>query len=55
MELKTFKTLEEQVQILRSKNMVINDEHYAKEVLLRENYFFIPTIPIICIFKSISM
>lgn len=41
MELKTFKTLEEQVQILRSKNMVINDEHYAKEVLLRENYFFL--------------
>ena len=37
---KTFKTLEEQIEILRSKGLVVNDEAYAKEVLLRENYFF---------------
>ena len=38
---KTFKSLEEQMAILRSKGLVINDEDFAKEVLLRENYFFL--------------
>ena len=38
---KTFKTLDEQISILREKGMIINDENYAKEVLLRENYFFL--------------
>lgn len=38
---KIFKTLDEQVEILRSKGLIINDEYKAKEVLLRENYFFI--------------
>ncbi len=38
---KIFKTLDEQIEILRSKNLVINDEKYAKEILLRENYFFL--------------
>ena len=38
---KVFKTLDEQVEILRSKGLVIQDETYTKEILLRENYFFI--------------
>ena len=38
---KIFKTLDEQIDILRDKGLTINDEKYAKEVLLRENYFFL--------------
>ena len=38
---KRFKTLDEQIEIFRHKGLVINDEKYAKEVLLRENYFFL--------------
>ena len=38
---KRFKSLEEQIDILRHKGLIINDEAYAKKVLLRENYFFI--------------
>ena len=38
---KQFKNLDEQVEILKQKGMVIRDEKYAKKVLLRENYFFL--------------
>jgi len=38
---KTFKTLDEQVAILESKGLKIEDYHEAKMTLLRENYFFI--------------
>ena len=38
---KQFKNLEEQIEILKYKGMTINDEDYAKKILLRENYFFI--------------
>ncbi|MEG0826453.1 MAG: Abi family protein [Bacilli bacterium] len=38
---KIFKNLDEQVEILRDKGLIINDQEYAKKVLLRENYFFI--------------
>ena len=38
---KRFKTLDEQIEIFKHKGLVINDEKYAKEVLLRENYFFL--------------
>lgn len=38
---KTFKTIEEQILILRDKRLVIDDEEWAKEILLRENYFFL--------------
>ena len=38
---KDFKTLNEQLDILRDKNLIITDEEYTKNVLLRENYFFI--------------
>ena len=38
---KIFKTLDEQITILRNKNLIIDDENYVKDILLRENYFFI--------------
>ena len=38
---KTFKNLDEQIKILQSKNLVIDDISYVKDVLLRENYFFL--------------
>lgn len=38
---KVFKTLDEQLEILKDKHLVIDDDNYAKEVLLRENYFFL--------------
>lgn len=38
---KIFKTLDEQVEILKNKGLVIENEDYAKEILLRENYFFL--------------
>jgi len=38
---KEFKKLDEQVEILRNKGLIINDEQYAMEVLFRENYFFL--------------
>lgn len=38
---KQFKNLDEQIEILKQKGMVISDENYAKDILLRENYFFI--------------
>ncbi len=39
--IKQFKNLDEQVEILKFKGLLINDEALAKEVLFRENYFFI--------------
>lgn len=38
---KKFKNLDEQIEILKHKGMKIEDEEFAKEVLLRENYFFL--------------
>lgn len=38
---KQFKNLDEQIEIFRYKGLVIEDEAYAKDVLLRENYFFL--------------
>lgn len=38
---KTFKSLDEQMEIMRNKGLVIENESYCKEVLFRENYFFI--------------
>ena len=38
---KTFKNLDEQIEQLQQKGLVIDDIDYAKEVLLRENYFFL--------------
>ncbi|MBQ3020741.1 MAG: Abi family protein [Bacilli bacterium] len=38
---KIFRTLDEQIEILKDKGLVIDDEYYAKTILLRENYFFL--------------
>ena len=39
--IKTFKTIEEQIAILKSKGLQIEDISYTSDILLRENYFFI--------------
>ena len=41
MAAKVFKTIDEQLEILRSKGLVINDYDKSSEILLRENYFFL--------------
>lgn len=38
---KQFKNLDEQIAIFKHKGLIIADEKYAKQVLLRENYFFL--------------
>lgn len=38
---KTFKTLEEQIEILKSRGLIINDYEKTKAILLKENYFFV--------------
>ncbi len=41
MERKIFKNLDEQIDILEQKGLVINDKEKAKDILFRENYFFV--------------
>lgn len=41
MRTKEFKTLDEQIEILKSRGLVINDVDKTESLLLRENYFFI--------------
>lgn len=38
---KVFKTLDEQIEILKEKGLIIENEELAKEVIIRENYFFL--------------
>ena len=38
---KQFKNLDEQIEILKHRGIIVKDESYAKMVLLRENYFFL--------------
>ena len=38
---KIFKTLDEQIEILTNKGLVISDYDYTRNILLRENYFFL--------------
>jgi abortive infection bacteriophage resistance protein len=38
---KIFKSIDEQIEILKSKGLVINDLDKTKDILFRENYFFI--------------
>ena len=38
---KTFKNLDQQIDILKSRGLVVTDIEKAKNILLRENYFFI--------------
>ena len=39
--IKEFKTIDQQIDILRKKGLIIDDELKAKNILLKENYFFI--------------
>lgn len=41
MNKKEFKTLDEQLGIFKSKGLTVNDEEEARNILLKENYFFI--------------
>ncbi|MDD3392470.1 MAG: Abi family protein [Bacilli bacterium] len=41
MRSKIFKNLDEQIEILKVKGLIITDEEETKKILLRENYFFI--------------
>ena len=41
LKIKNFKTLDEQIEILKSKGLIIEDINETKEILLRENYFFV--------------
>jgi len=41
MKNKIFRTLDEQIEILKSKDLTITDEAKTKQILLKENYFFI--------------
>ncbi len=41
MKTKTFKTLDEQIEILENKGLIIEDIEETRNILLRENYFFI--------------
>lgn len=41
MKVKTFKTIDEQIEILKNRGLIIDDVDACKEILLRENYFFL--------------
>jgi len=38
---KEFKTISQQLEILKNKGLIIEDEEKAKDILLKENYFFL--------------
>ena len=37
--IKEFKTIDEQIEILKSRGLVFDDEEFAKEKLLETNYY----------------
>ena len=41
MKSKVFKTIDEQISILKDKGLIIDDLENAKDILIRENYFFL--------------
>ena len=41
MKMKVFKTIQEQIGILESKGLIIDDYLFTEDILIRENYFFI--------------
>lgn len=41
MRAKVFRTIDEQIEILESKGLVIDDYDFARDILIRENYFFL--------------
>ena len=38
---KVFKTIDEQIEILKDKGLKFKEEEKAKEILLRENYYYL--------------
>ncbi len=38
---KTFKTIDEQIELLQNKNLYIEDKEIAKEILLKNNYYYL--------------
>ncbi|MDD2409491.1 MAG: Abi family protein [Bacilli bacterium] len=38
---KVFKTIDEQIAIMQDKGLIIDNIDYAKDILIRENYFFL--------------
>jgi len=38
---KVFRTIDEQIQILQNKGLIIDDVEFARNILVRENYFFL--------------
>jgi abortive infection bacteriophage resistance protein len=38
---KVFRTIDEQIQILHNKGLVIDDVEHVQDILIRENYFFL--------------
>ena len=41
MAVKVFRTIDEQIQILQNKGLIIDDIDHARDILIRENYFFL--------------
>ena len=41
MKMKVFRTIQEQISILESKGLIIDDYLFTEDILIRENYFFI--------------
>ena len=39
--IKDFKTISQQVEILKNKGLIIDDVNKAENILLKENYFFL--------------
>ena len=54
MNKKDFKTLDEQLQIFEKKGLTINNKDFAKEILLKENYFFLNGYRFIFMTKDID-
>lgn len=38
---KEFKTIDEQIELLQSRNLYIENEEIAKEILLNNNYYYL--------------
>ena len=41
MAVKVFRTIDEQIQILQKKGLIIEDIDFVRDILIRENYFFL--------------
>ena len=41
MKSKVFRTIDEQIDILQNKGLIIDDIEFARDILIRENYFFL--------------